>query len=415
MAIARHDCCRGLPSRLLLLTTLLVFFLGFKERIGDLQERPPQTVKTKLHDATKSSKQQTANSKQQTANSKFPSYCESMETNLKQLRSRLHSDPQSSALRNVVVQDSTGTNHSIPGLTPELIEEVFVGHRIFLMGDSTLYYPMKWLYRLLEYHFSHSGADLSNQTLDEGNRKINPDMDQQLHLKGNPPPYVNSSTHTNIRWMGFSGPSPNSCDLSTIWQKMIQQHQPTVMVVNMGLHWLHFAGIARDPQPCVVDRWIHYEDFLQEALDAAASSNTTRLVLFKTTNFICSSKYRGEYAKADQSFSAVNNTNALDKCQQAIAKAASKDRTTVLAEKDIQTYCRHGTFNEVGSDYLNQRLRQFVQQQQQKPSNKVSISIFNDHDVESCPYTGTSDGRHYHPLNLLRIRMLGNMLACYDV
>jgi hypothetical protein len=325
-----------------------------------------------------------------------------------------------------VIQDSTGKNHSIPGLTPELIEEVFVGHRIVLMGDSTLYYPMKWLYRLLEYHFSHSGgASLSKQTMDQGNRRINPDMHQHLHLRGNPPPYVHSSTHTNIRWMGFAGtvPPPESssldaCDFSKDWQEIIQQHKPTVMVVNMGLHWLHFSGIAREVRPCAVDRWIHYEDFLQEALEVAAASNTTRLVLFKTTNFPCSSKYIGLYAKADKSFSSNNNTNALDKCQQAMAnvRVASNNKTpAVVAERDIQTFCRHGTLNEAGSDYLNQRLRQFVQQQQQKPNNKVSMSIFNDHDVQSCPYTGRSDGRHYHPLNLLRIRMLANMLACYDV
>jgi hypothetical protein len=207
-----------------------------------------------------------------------------METNLKQLRSRLHSDPQSSALRTVVVQDSTGKNHSISGLTPELIEQVFVGHRIVLLGDSTLYYPMKWLYRLLEYHSSHSGASLSNLTMDEGNRRINPDMDQQLHLKGDPTPYVNSSTHTNIRWMGCAGGRTTICDFSKIWQGIIQQHRPTVMVVNFGLHWLHFAGNGKDQRPCVVDRWIHYEDFLQQALDAAASSNTTRLVRMHWTS-----------------------------------------------------------------------------------------------------------------------------------
>jgi hypothetical protein len=82
----------------------------------DVIDGNSHTTEQQQQQATKSSKQQTSpptsgsNSlptspptsgptSLPSKNNKFPSYCESMETNLKQLRSRLHSDPQSSALK----------------------------------------------------------------------------------------------------------------------------------------------------------------------------------------------------------------------------------------------------------------------------------------------------------------------------
>jgi len=61
--------------------------------------------------------------------------------------------------------------------------------------------------------------------------------------------------------------------------------------------------------------------------------------------------------------------------------------------------------------FLNSRL--YVQAKRAGPSSiGMSNSVFNDYDVESCEFTKQSDGRHYHPLNLLRIRLLGHMLSC---
>jgi len=42
----------------------------------------------------------------------------------------------------------------------------------------------------------------------------------------------------------------------------------------------------------------------------------------------------------------------------------------------------------------------------------MRIVVFNDHDVLTMNYTERADGRHYHPLNLMRIRLLGNYLRC---
>ncbi len=49
----------------------------------------------------------------------------------------------------------------------------------------------------------------------------------------------------------------------------------------------------------------------------------------------------------------------------------------------------------------------------QIPSRLLSsmIMIF----IQSCNYTEVGDGRHYHPLNLVRIRLLANMIDCLSI
>jgi hypothetical protein len=67
----------------------------------------------------------------------------------------------------------------------------------------------------------------------------------------------------------------------------------------------------------------------------------------------------------------------------------------------------------VGSQYLNQRIHTFVNKYNaQYDGHGPIIQIFNDHDVESRDYTANMDGRHYHYLNMLRIRLLMNQIQC---
>jgi hypothetical protein len=68
----------------------------------------------------------------------------------------------------------------------------------------------------------------------------------------------------------------------------------------------------------------------------------------------------------------------------------------------------------IGAQYLNQRIHDFVEKYnaQHDCGNGPIIQIFNDHDVESCDYTTHTDGRHYHYLNMLRIRLFMNQVQC---
>ena len=76
-----------------------------------------------------------------------------------------------------------------------------------------------------------------------------------------------------------------------------------------------------------------------------------------------------------------------------------------------------------GSQHMSQRMYRFVANFLQNatttattatrgtllPSN-LKIGIYDDSVIQSCDYTEVLDGRHYLPLNLVRIRLLANIL-----
>ena len=74
---------------------------------------------------------------------------------------------------------------------------------------------------------------------------------------------------------------------------------------------------------------------------------------------------------------------------------------------------------ESSSHKLNQRMQAFVLQAQNdleanhhhNNGSSLQIEYFNDHDmmIEKCNY---SDGIHYHPLQLPRMRLLAHTIHC---
>lgn len=256
-----------------------------------------------------------------------------------------------------------------------------------------------------------------------------------------------SSEETVIVWDGYRGlTGERAChwELDAFWDRTRQFH-PDILVVNFGLHWLHLQGGGRDVPLCYVDWWLRYEEWLERAYQVAEASNA-KLLLFKTTNFFCESKFNGPYSdtiakfkvdrlqlqqlypsssgeEAMQKNNGPNNyrrdTPMFDFCatqlEHKVALNATDEMTQLLSPNNIYRYCSEGTFDEMGVRNLNTRLSEFVQQKQQAQENCTSIrtvlpdiGIFNDHDLESCRYT--LDGRHYDSLILVRIRVLANLI-----
>ena len=136
-----------------------------------------------------------------------------------------------------------------------------------------------------------------------------------------------------------------------------------------------------------------------------------KILLFKTLNFICSEKYTDEYAKAHIMYSAKDSIARLtNECFQDLRDQISAE----VGDADVRSYCYNATFNERGSTHLNQRMDVFVKENRGRIKDNLGIEIglYNDHDIENCVYTNTSNGRHYHSLNLVRIRLLGHLLWC---
>lgn len=226
---------------------------------------------------------------------------------------------------------------------------------------------------------------------------------------------VSLADGTYISWDGFRGNVKyGPCHFDVIWNQLLKK-RPNIIVANFGLHLLHLYAGGREPPVCFMQLWLNYESWLDEAV-AIAEEVGAKLLLFKTTNLMCTEKFVDQYAISAPLFE-QGDSATLNKCYYQVQQLINQDRSgnaksfNVTVDK-IKEYCRHGAFINHGVTYLNDRLFQHVKELQHHSSPNLTIAIYNDHDVESCNYTSIPDGRHYHPLNLVRIRLLANMIQC---
>jgi len=298
-----------------------------------------------------------------------------------------------------------------PGLDDNLLASSFRGKQTYFLGDSTLYYLDQWVYRLLATTnrtlVGRSLSSMDTSAATEAVERAAPLVDFNTIT------YVSSDTYVSGTFIvGSVGPG-GTCDLSRKYLKMKAKCSKVpggcqTVIANFGLHWLHFHGAGRTLSGCEAVRWIHYEEWMQLVVHVAKESGAERLV-FKTVNFICSEKYTGEYAEAASRYAAHVSTDLLDNCFRDLRNEIS---SSDIIDADIRSYCYNGTFNERGSNHLNARMSRFVKDYQREGNPGIEIGLYNDHDIESCAFTNTSDGRHYHSLNLVRIRLLAHLLWC---
>jgi len=323
---------------------------------------------------------------------------------IEQLLNALKTDPEYNGLRdlNVTVEDGSGSSNLVQfeGLTLDLLQKAFFNRtgRVIIGGDSTLAHPYKKL------QFLESYPDLiSLGNLSQANLAISHAVAE--HVNANETINKNATIQQRYHeFIDFRKNRPTGCNSSIYWQQ-IASRDPEVLVLNMGLHWLHlYAGERRTPI-CQVKMWLDYEEsWLQTIIEKARRLPGLRLLLFKTTNFVCEDMFSGYWKEANQLYNAKDGPT-MEECEVRIEKK--------LPERDkrqIKSFCYNGTLNGRGAAHLNSRLNKFVQNLQPEV---FQVEVWNDHDVESCEYTTAHDGRHYHILQLVRLRYLANVILCY--
>jgi hypothetical protein len=312
----------------------------------------------------------------------------------------LKSNPQQNGLRPF----SSNKIH-FRGLDHAQINQVFVGRRIAFVGDSTLRYFTRWLAAAIRYNTNNTThyPDLTTSDLSNATKLLKQHSKERLRSKQRPAPFIRQDG-THIAWFGRdSTDMEKSHSFNTMWP-LVYGLNPEIIVANMGLHWLRRQNHQNTMVGPNVARWIRYESWLDEIVHAAKHTGA-KVLLFKTTNFICDRKLSKDQQHYNKLYHAHDNQTITNCRSEGVIKAAQFNFT----KEEAARYCEFGTMDEAGSDYLNERLRTYVKElEKQKPS--FYVGIFNDHDVESCDYT--SEGRHYKSLNLLRIRLLANLLEC---
>jgi len=304
------------------------------------------------------------------------------------------------------------------GLDQNLLE-VFRGQRILVLGDSTMWNFYGWMYQLLVYsplslarfHLStankvlmrrsgcHYPADPHPQTAGVVCDKLGP-QHLQHQLEGT---RLDDGT-----WVKYSNTACSLQEENVVETRtnLIRDFRPNIIVANIGLHLLHFQDYGRDTNECHLEKWINYEGWLEDIVVAAENAGTEYL-LFKTTNSICSKRYISKFVQGTKSYTR-KRTKTISRCIASVREGTA----LTIGTNAIRDYCKNGIFNDVGSQHLNRRLFKFVDAR--KNSTSIKLAVFNDHDVQSCVYTPKGDGRHYHMLNLVRIRILANLLNCMN-
>jgi hypothetical protein len=304
-----------------------------------------------------------------------------------------------------------------PGLDDSLIRTSLLGTRIYFLGDSTTNNFHNWLYVLLKIHVEAplNVTTLSDMHMSDANSMITSWPGCRVGKKNNAHPCTedeqsNFSASHHLKYTA----KRNVCANDTGLLSTMRDHEPQVIVANIGLWMLHFQARGRDIRgDCVVNTWIHYEQWLGNMLLMAEDVGAQAL-FFKTTNTICSEKFTGQYSKANKLYEMMDNETLLD-CFNNLKftqKADALPTSDFLSDEDIHSYCTNATFNNRGSAHLNQRLHNFVESNRNTTS--IVLHVFDDNTIKSCDYTDRGDARHYHPLNLVRIRLLAHLISCLE-
>ncbi|CAB9519951.1 Cyclin-Dependent Kinase [Seminavis robusta] len=346
----------------------------------------------------------------------------------------LQERPEQTALRDWVLPNKKHRKYPswhFPGLSSPLLDQTIRGKRMVLLGDSTLFYLTRWMQTLLQNTTQQSPRVVDHLLLGmdmtKGNYAVNPDMDVQLGWDNSTLAKVQLQDGTHIQWLGHRGGSDPQeedqvCQFDGIFRQ-IRQIQPDILVANFGLHWLHL--IASDPEHgrtvplCAVQYWLDYQSAWLEQVTQVAQDSQVKLLLFKTTNFMCIDNFWGDYSDAVALYQR-QDPYAISRCERTLQRLRDghdnkhRGETSILGDANLTRYCQKGVFDEWGVKDLNHRVLEYVHQYNQNnyKDTDMKVAVFNDHDIQSCAYSEPNDGRHYHPLNLMRLRLLANVIQC---
>jgi hypothetical protein len=355
--------------------------------------------------------------------------CDYFPEALFQFTNALHDRAESTALRDWTLANKGHKKYpawQFPGLSGPLLHKTLRGKKIVLVGDSTIFYMMRWIQTLLLNTTQATLDHLLQMDMAAGNHAVNPNAEDQLGWANETPPEIQLEDGTHIVWTGHRGdPGDKVCQFDAIWAR-IRLLQPDILVVNFGLHWLHLIaeqGRGRSVPLCAVQYWLHYEqDWLHQVTKVALKSHV-KLLLFKTTNYMCIDNFWGDYSDAVAWYQR-QDAYAINRCERELQRKRDYYHNSPemvssfvgLDDANLTRYCEKGVFDEYGAKDLNHRIFEFVQEYNSKnnqlKSSGLQMAVFNDHDTQSCTYSEPNDGRHYHPLNLMRIRLLANVIQC---
>lgn len=336
---------------------------------------------------------------------------------LPNLISTIRQDLEVNALRPLLLDKG---NHFAKGLDPNF----FCGKRIAMMGDSTLYYPTKWLHPLVtkfenETHYpKYENMTLTNAASLVQQRGVSLEWGPLLSAVKPPPRPIITDDGTWIEWMGAAGPRLDYKYVSYVEEMFYKAEnmKPQIIVANFAFHWLHICPDLNCPSSTssggvIIQYWIYYrKKWLQRLYDMAIRVDAS-LLLFKTSNFVCDEKRTGQWAKGVMMYLSSDG----DKHEQCYNSNKRFMSSYNISELWLRDYCKYGHFTEFGAQFLNAQVKGFVREKmfEKRNHSKLVVGLFGDHDIQDC--NSTQDGIHHkHEMTLARLRLLANTIELYS-
>jgi len=151
------------------------------------------------------------------------------------LAAKISQNPEANGMIPHIISLNSGDVEYVKGLDLN----VFRGKRIAMVGDSTLFYPTKWLYPMIK-KFDDEGVDdpkYENMTLSNASSLVKERAAKfRVQTVGYQTPLpIKTLDGTWIEWMGMSGPNPGNLEekINTMLSKA-EEMQPHIIVANMG-------------------------------------------------------------------------------------------------------------------------------------------------------------------------------------
>lgn len=295
--------------------------------------------------------------------------------------------------------------------------DFFKNKRIALLGDSTLFYMGKFLVSMLQ-HQNKLGkpVEYHKMTMQQANSFVQ--KNKQFRLKGTaaPPPYRIDNGRTWFAWWGMQGNAHGRTEeLIDRMFASAETMKPEVVVVNMGFHWFHLCGYSKNmcPTPMdlpIISRWLLYKETWMQRAYEFAEKKGVKVLLYKTANYICGSRRTDDWLTGDTLYQKMDNatiTACVDRLVPLVHELIG------VTNEDVATYCKYGQFTEVGSQFLNKQIVEFVRSIQDDPhrDSNLIVGLYNDHDVENC---GTTEDAIHHQIAItVRARLLTNTIDSY--
>ncbi|CAB9515632.1 Cyclin-Dependent Kinase [Seminavis robusta] len=356
-----------------------------------------------MHTNTPSVSLSTDNSLKQSA-SDFPTKeeeqaCKDMSRSIPAFTKAMHDNPEEWAMKTWTQQQWT-----FPKLDHTLLMRAFGGRNIVFLGDSTEYNAFEWMKRLMNNQTPALLDNMSHMKLKDAIRQAPP---PQSSLSSDEDIVYENYNHAQVMWTGFRGTNmlDNCAFDKLVWPKL-RQRQPQIILANWGTHML----FRRNVRACNMYMWFHYEEWLDTVLEIAQQMGTTRLLLFKTTNLLCRDKDR-------------DPQDVYDECRQRVQQTRGwflendPRHSPLLTDEQLDQYCHQATMVGSSSVLLNERLYRWFDTAQQRlgkeeraSNKKLTIAIYNDHDMQSCQ--AETDGVHFLTLQWPRLRLLAHMVNC---